>query len=481
MSLKSKTIGALSWSLVQEISRRGLQLVISILLARLLGPKEFGYLAMITIFIAVAQALMDSGFGSALIQRKDPSELDKSSVFHFNIAFGILLAAALCVAAPWIAEFYKQPQLTALTRAFSITLVINSLSVVQSAMMTRRLDFKSQAIISAASTGLSGIVGLIMAWRGFGVWSLVIQQMASSVIRTGLYWFMNSWRPLLACSFKSLREMFGFGAGMTATTILNTVFDNLYTLVIGKLFAAEALGFFNRAQTLQSTASQSIGVISNRVTFPVFSQLQGEPERFRAGLKRAMIAVAFVQFPMMLGLAGVAKPLILFLLTDKWAECIPILQLLCFAGLLYPIHLLNLNVLLAMGRSDLFFHLGMIKKVLSVICIVATYRWGMQAMVIGMVVTDVLSYFLNSFYTKRFIGYSIPEQMQDLFPYLLISALMGGIVFTVGLPPSVGHFGQLVFKVALGISFYAAASHILKLRAFAELSGLVRSRFALPA
>jgi O-antigen/teichoic acid export membrane protein len=465
-SLNSRTIGALSWSMTQEVTQRGLQFIIGIFLARLLGPEQFGLLAMLTVFIAVSDALLDSGFSSALIQRKEPTEADESSVFYFNIVIGFLLAGGLCLAAPLIAAFYHQPQLISLMRVLALVLVINSISVVQSALMVRRLDFKRQALISVASTAISGMVGLVMAWRGFGVWSLVGQQLAKGTIRSGLLWLLSPWRPKWLFRLSSLKALFGFGSGMVASIVLNNLFENLYLLVIGKLFSPVTLGFYTRAATLQTTVSQSLAAVANRVTFPVFSRLQDDPARLKRGLHRAMTTIALVQFPMLIGLAAVAKPLVLFLLTEKWAASIPYLQLLCFAGLLYPMHLLNLNVLIATGHTDLLLRLEIIKRLLVVVNISITFRWGVLAMVWGQVINNIIAYYLNSYFTRRLIGYSLAEQLRDLYPYLAASTVMGIMVVWANLPLSV---------------VYWLLCRGLRLPALAELSGIIRSRKFVPA
>ncbi|MGZ4960928.1 MAG: lipopolysaccharide biosynthesis protein [Limisphaerales bacterium] len=476
MSLKHKTLNALSWSLVQEIAGRGLQLGVGILLARLLGPKEFGLLAMLTIFIAVAQALVESGFASALIQRKEPTEADECSVFYFNLLIAGLLVGLLYLVAPWIAQFYKQPQLTALMRALSCILLINSGCVVQNALMVRRLDFKRQAVVAVCSLIVSGVVAVIMAWRGFGVWSLVGQQVSASLMRLMMLWQMNPWRPKWLFSTKSLRQLFAFGSGMMASTLTNQVCDNLMSLVIGRMFSPVMLGFYSRAVTLQDAASQALASMANRVTFPVFSQIQDDPPRMKRAVQKAMTTIAFVQFPMLIGLGAVARPLVLFLLTDKWAPTIPYLQLLCCAGLLYPVHLLNLSVLTSMGRSDLYFRLGVIKRVLQIAAMLVTFKWGVLVMVWGQVVVSFISFFVNSFYTKRFIGYSIPEQMRDLFPYATASCAMGLAVSVATLPIPEGHAGQLFFKIALGAIIYGVLGSVFPFGAVRELKSIVRNR-----
>jgi O-antigen/teichoic acid export membrane protein len=479
MSLKAKTFSALSWSLIQEVLQRGLQFAIGILLARLLEPKEFGLLAMLTIFIAVSQALVDSGFGSALIQRKEATGADECSVFYFNVSIAAVLVVILYMAAPWIAVFYKQPQLTHLLRALSVVLVINSVSVVQNSLMVRRLDFKRQAVVAASSMMVSGIVAVLLAWRGYGVWSLVGQQVCASIVRTAMLWWLNPWRPHWVFSKHSLRDLFAFGSRMMASSLANRLFDNLISLVIGKAFSPVMLGFYNRAATLQDTASQSLAGIANRVTFPVFSQLQDDPGRMKRGLKKAMTTIAFVQFPLLIGLAVVAKPLVLVLLTEKWVRSAPYLQLLCFAGMFYPVHLLNLNVLLAMGRSDLFFRLEVIKRFLQLLAIIVTFKFGVLAMVWGQVATSFISLFINGYYTKRFIGYSIPEQIRDLAPYLVASAVMGAVVALVNFSAIQSSLAQLVFKIVIGVATYGILSCGLKLDALKEMGGFARNRLAL--
>lgn len=480
-SFKIRTVNALSWSMVQEFSQRGLQLAIGILLARLLGPKEFGLLAMLAIFVAVAQDLVESGLGSALIQRKELTIADECSVFYFNVFAAVCFAGLLCLVAPLIAAFYHQPLLTPLTRVWSVVLVINSFGVVQSALMVRALNFKGQAVISVTSTGVSGVVGLSLAWSGWGVWSLVWQQITYGSVRAVLLWLLNSWRPRWLFSYPSLRAMFGFGSGMVAASLVGSAFENLYSVAIGRFYTPVALGFYNRADTLQSIASRLLSSIANRVTFPVFSQLQHDPARLKRGLQKAMTTLVFAQFPMMIGLAVVARPMVLLLLGEKWEPCIPYLQILCFAGSLYPMNLLNLNVLMARGRSDLFFRLVLIQRALVVVNIATTFHWGILAMVWGQFVIGVISYFVTSYYTRRFAGYSVPEQLRDVFPYLAASAVMGIIVALVNLPLPAGHPAQLSLKVCTGAVVYCAICSGFRLPALGEIMAMIRRRTAVPA
>jgi len=462
--------------MIQQLAVRGLQFGLGVVLARLLDPREFGLVAMLSVFLAVAQVLLDGGFAAALIQRKELTELHRCSIFYLNIAAALVLGVLLWLCAPGIATFYHQPLLKPMLRVLVLVPVINGFAVVQNTLLIKRLDFKKQTIILASASAVSGVVAFVLALRGYGVWSLVAQQIVQSVVNTVLLWLLGGWRPQLLFSLGALREMFAFGWGMLCAALLNMANDNLFPVLIGKFFTATDLGFFNRAQSVQSNASQNLGAIANRVTLSVFAGLQDDLPRFRSGLRKAMTGVAFLQFPMMVGLAVAAKPLVMLVFTEEWAPSIPYLQLLCFVGLLYPIHVLNLNVLFALGRSDLFLRLDVVKVVIFFLNALLTFRWGIKAMIWGQMITSVLAYFLNSYYTERLIHYSVWEQARDLCPYLAASALMGLIVMLAGsfLPP--GDLGQLAFRTAFGVVVYLVLCRSMRLPALGELAGVAFRR-----
>jgi O-antigen/teichoic acid export membrane protein len=448
---------------------RGVQFIVGIVLARLLMPEQFGLIGMLTIFIIVAQSFIDSGFVAALIQKRDASHIDICSIFYFNIIVGIAAAGLLCLIAPYIAAFYNQPILTPLTRVLSLTIVINSFGLIQNALLRKIIDFKTQTKVTLIASVPSGIVGIAMAVAGFGVWSLAIQQISSALFRTIFLWFFNTWRPALIFSFKALRGMFGYGSRLLVSGLLDTVFDNIYLLVIGKLFSAADLGFFTRAQTINEIPSYSLSGTVGRVTFPVFSTLQEEPARLKRGVKKALTTLVLVNFPMMIGLALVARPLVLVLLTEKWAPCIPYLQLLCMVGLLFPLCAMNVNVLQAMGRSDLILRLGIINKALVVISIAITYRWGIEAMIYGQIAVSIFSYYLNSYYNGVLIGYPIKEQLADLSSYLIMAIVMGLAVYIVGHVPLPNLWSLLLVQITAGFIVYICLCRLFKLPAFLEL------------
>jgi len=468
-SLKYKTLHALSWSFLESVGLQGVRFVTGIVLARLLFPEQFGLIWMLTIFMAVAQSFLDSGFGAALIQKREASPTDTCSIFYFNIVIGLAAAGLLCLVAPWIAAFYKQPTLTPLTRALSLTIVINSFGLIQNTILIKQINFKIQTKVSLIASGLSGIIAVTLAAKGFGVWSLVVQQISSTFFRTVFLWLLNAWRPALIFSLKSLREMFSFGSRMLASGLLDKIFNNIYLLVIGKLFSATDLGFFTRAWTMQQLPSETLSNMVERVTFPVFSTIQDDSARLKRGLKKALTMLVLVNFPMMIGLAVIARPLVLVLLTEKWAESIPYLQLFCLMGLLYPLHVINLNLLQALGRSDLFLRLEIIKKVLIVINIAVTWRWGISAIIYGMVAMSIISYYLNSYYSSVLIGYAIGEQLRDLFSYLIMAVLMGMAVYAAGLLPFPNQWSMLLVQIIIGIVIYVCLCWLFRLTAFMEI------------
>jgi len=475
-SLKSKTLHALFWSFLERFGQQGIQFVISIILARLLLPEEFGLIAMLMIFMAIAQSFINSGFGQALIQKQDATHIDECSIFYFNILVGFLAAGLLCLAAPWIARFYNQPLLVTLTYALSLNLIFNAFGLVQTALLTKQIDFKTQLKVSVLATVISGTIGVIMALNGLGVWSLVAQSLSSNLFRTILLWFFNTWRPSPVFSLDSLRGMFTFGSRLLASGLLDTVFRNIYIVVIGKLFSPAALGFYTRAKGLQELPVFNISAIISRVTFPVFSSMQDDKARLKRGVRKALTMLVMINFPMMVGLAIVAKPLVLVLLTEKWIPCVPYLQLLCVVGMLYPLHVINLNVLTAQGRSDLFLRLEILKKILIVIAIAVTYRWGIIAMIYGQIVTSCLAYFLNAYFTGKMLDYPITEQIRDLIPSLMLASIMGGGVYAFHYAPIVNQPVLLLVQIMTGVVLYSVLCYIFRISSFMEVIEMIKSR-----
>lgn len=479
-NLHKKTTRALFWSFLEAFAQKGVQFAVGIVLARLLFPEQFGLLGMLTIFMAVIRTFLDSGFGAALIQKQVITEKEISSIFYFNVLVGVAAAGLLCLAAPWIASFYRQPILAPLTRALSLTIVINSFGMIQSSLLTKQINFKTQTKVSLIAGLFSGTTGVTMAFLGFGVWSLVGQQISGTLCSTLCLWRFSPWRPSPVFSLDALRGLFGFGSRLLFSAVLNQTFDNIYLVVIGKVFSPTDLGFFTRAKTLNDLPSQTLAEMTGRVTFPVFSTIQDDPVRVKRGLRKALALLVMVNFPLMIGLALVSRPLVLVLLTDKWSASVPYLQLLCAGGLLFPLHLMNLNVLQALGRSDLFLRLEIFKKLLIVINIALTWRWGITAMIGGMIATSFIGYYLNSYYTGVLVRYPLREQLADLFPYLAAALLMGAGVYGAGLLSHGGAWSTLLVQAAAGLCSYLFLCRAFRLTAFMELwqAGLAAVRTA---
>lgn len=474
-SLKEKTVKGVFWSSVDRFSSQGIQFIFSILIARLLLPSDYGTVAMLNIFLAISQTFIDSGFGTALIRKIDRTEEDFSTVFYFNIAAALAFYGILWFTAPYIADFYDIPLLKDITRVVALTLVFGSFSGIQSAKLSIAIDFRSRAIISITVTLVTGALGLWMAYSGYGVWALVMQSMVSSLLRTILLWAFVRWMPKLVFSWKSFKELFSFGSKLLASGLLDTAYNNIYTLVIGKVFSSSALGVYSRADSLAQYPSSNITSVLQGVTFPVLSSIQNEPERLTSAYKKFIRLSAFVVFPLMIGLSAVADPLIRLVLTDKWEGAIYLLQIICFSMMWYPVHAINLNLLQVEGRSDYFLKLEIIKKIQGVIVLCITIPLGLVTMCYGRVVSSVLCLVYNTYYTKKLIDYGFASQMKDLLPILAHSLVMGVIVWMIVLfLPSL--WLQLVVGVIAGAAYYLVGAYIMRFDELNELLSLLHIR-----
>jgi len=429
----SRSITALGWSSIDVAGRQGIQFVVTLILARLLSPAEFGLLAMLSLFIALATSVVDSGFGSALIQRRQITEADKSSVFLFNAAMGALVALSIFSAAPLIARFYRQPILLPLTRLMALNLFIGSFGVVQVALLTRDLDFRTPCKTGIIAMIASGATAVWMAWSGYGVWSLAVQSVIYTSVSTGLIWVFCPWTPSLRLRIQSLRSLFGFGSRLLASGLLGTFFDRIQLTVIGKAFSAVDLGYYTRAYSTEQFPAALMSAVVSRVTFPVFAQRSHDPQAFKLCVRRAVISLMIPMLPMMVGLAVLARPLVLVLFGEKWLPCVRYLQALSVVGAFWPLHIINLNVLTALGRSDLFLRLEVVKRILTGLGLLVTFRVSVMAVVWAVLIVSVICVFVNTYYTKSLIGYGLLSQLRDLAPYFGISVFTGATAWVVGL------------------------------------------------
>lgn len=474
-SLKQKAAKGILWSTVERFSVQGVQFVIMIVMARLLTPYDYGIIGMLAIFIAVAQSLIDSGFSQALIRKQDRTDVDNNTVFYFNIVVSALLYLILYVSAPFVADFYDTPQLCSVMRVVCLGIVFNSFAVVQRALLTIRIDFKTQAKAALTAAAISGIVGIVMAWHGLGIWSLVVQQLLNLGVNTGLLWLLSKWRPRLVYSWLSFHELFAFGSKLLASGLLDTVYRNIYPIVIGKLFSASSLGHYTRAHQFSEFPSSNVTGIIQRVTYPVLCEIQNDDVRLANIYRKFLKLSAFVIFPLMAGLAAVAEPFVNIMLGSQWGFCGQLLQVICFSMMWYPVHSINLNLLQVKGRSDLFLRLEVIKKILGVAVLCVTAPFGLMVMCYGQIFSSLVSLVINTYYTGKLINVGFVRQMRDLLPTTILCLIMFTLILLVN------HFigndvVELCTGIVVGVVFYSLSSRVFKFSELDELLSLIKRK-----
>ena len=476
-SLKQKTISGLTWSFIDNFSNIGIQFIIGIILARILSPKEFGLIGMITVFISISQSFIDSGFSNSLIRKNNCTQKDYSTVFYFNLIIGVVFYTLLFFLAVPISNFFNEPKLIEIIRILGIVLIISSFSIIQRAILTKRVDFKLQTKISIISSIVSGAIAIYMAYSGYGVWSLVWKTIVATLTTSTLLWFWNNWHPQFIFNFKVFVEHFKFGYKLLLSGLINTLYLNVYYLIIGKFFSAVELGYYTRAEQFSNLPSSNITGVINRVSYPVLSQLQDEPLKLKSGYKKLIKTTMFISFVLMIGMAAIAKPLILTLIGVKWASSIIYLQLLCFSAMLYPLHALNLNILNVKGRSDLFLKLEIIKKIVAIPIIFVVIFLGVKAMIFGFIILSFAAYFLNAHWSGKLINYSIKEQILDIIPSFLLSLFMGLIVFSLEYVVPLKPLYLLLLQFSLGAFLTIFFSKLFKLEGYMEIKEIIISKF----
>lgn len=458
--LKEKTVSGLLWNFSGSFIQQGISFIVGIILARLLMPKEFGLIGMVAVFIAVSNSLVDSGFSQALIQRKNPTQADYDTVFYFNIGVSCLMYGTVFLSAGLAARFFAEPQLVSLLRVLALTIIVDSFNIIHRTILVKKIDFKILTRIQIIASLFSGLIAILLAFKGFGVWSLVFRSVISSFVQSCLYWYYDRWLPTMQFSSRSFGSLFFFGSKLLASGLMDTLYQNIYYVIIGRYFSASELGFYSRADQFKSMVSQNITSTVATVTYPALSSIADQPERLKRGYRRAVRSTMFITFPLLFGLAVVAEPLLMLLIGEKWRQSVPYLQLLCFAAMLYPLHAMNLNILKVKGRSDLFLRLEILKKLMIVPIISVAIHWGITGLISGLILQSVLAYFINSFYASELISYPVKEQLRDIMPGFLIAALMGMIIYVFGLFLSDIHVVKLVLQVFAAIGIYGFFSRV---------------------
>lgn len=476
MSLKKQAISGMLWTFAQQFSVQGISFIVSIILARLLLPEEFGLIAMISVFVGVSNAVISSGMTQSLVRTDHLDDDDFSTVFYFNLAVSILIYILIFAVAPLIADFYHQVLLVNILRVYSVVFVLDAFSAIQVTRLTKSLDFKSQMKVAVPSLIISSIVGITMAIYGYGVWSLVGAAIVKSFFNTVQYWLWSSWRPVLRFKMEKFRQHFNYGFKIMLAGILDIIFSNAYTIIIGKFFLPAQVGFYNRADALQQLPVLNITTMVNKVVFPLFSAMQNDETRLQSTYKKIMQMVIYLVAPVLLIMAAIAEPLFRFLFTDKWLPAVPYFQILCLNGILFPIHSYNLIILKVKGRSDLFLKLEIVKKIIIVLVILFSIQFGIYGLLYGSVISSVLCFFVNTHYSGKFLNYPSLSQIRDVFPMILLGAIVGLTAFSVDYFLEKYHvvdFLRLLFSSTAATIFYIVISHLFKVSSYSELKLII--------
>ncbi|MFV0590520.1 MAG: lipopolysaccharide biosynthesis protein [Draconibacterium sp.] len=471
--LKQKTIHGLFWSFLDNFAKLGVQFIVGIILARILSPREFGLVGMITIFIAVSQTFVDSGFGAALIRKKVCSDTDYSTVFFFNLVIALAVYFLLFISAGAISNFFDEPQLAGLVKVLGLGIIFSSFGIIQQTILTREINFKIQTKATLIASLGSGGLAVTMALLGFGVWSLVALTVSRFAIATLFLWIWSPWRPVWVFSMRSFKELFSFGSKLLISAIIDTVYQNVYLLIIGKYFSAQDLGFYTRADQFRNLPSKNIMAVVQRVSYPVLSSIQEEKERLRSNYQKLIRSTMMITFLLMLGMVAVAKPMVLTLIGEKWEPSVVYLQLLCLVGMFYPLQALNLNMLNVKGRSDLFLKLEIVKKLFAVPVIIIGIVWGIKIMIVGMIVNSIIGYLINSYFSGQLIGYSTIQQIKDILPSFLLAIIVNVIVFFIGEVLTSSSWIVLGIQLILGAALFVGFGEILKMHDYLYIKKII--------
>ncbi len=459
--LKKKTKKGLYWTTLNQFSNYGMQFLIGIVMARLLTPEDYGIVALPAVFMAVAGVFVDSGFGSAMVRKPELNEEDLSTAFYYSIAIGIICYVCIYVSSPWIAHFYNVPVLEDLMKVTALTFLINPFGTPQSIILKRRLDFKTPTKIAIVSKIVMGFCGISIAYMGYGVWALVLSSFFSSIISLFLTWYAVRWYPRAGWSRDSFRYLWGYGNKMLASGLIYQLYINIVPIFVGKFYSPRELGVYNCANHYGEMFSTNASGILQQVTFPVLSKMQDDNDALRNNYRKLLKASAFIIFPLMLMLSALARPLIILMITEKWEGSILLLQLMCFSMMWYPIHAINLNLLQVKGRSDLFLHLEIIKKVYGLAALAITLPISLVAVVLSRWVTNVLSLIVNTYYTQKIIDVGFVQQMRDLMPTFALSLVMFCVIHVTNYFVD-NYYLQIIIGGVVGVAFYIGVALLFR-------------------
>ncbi|WP_372995831.1 lipopolysaccharide biosynthesis protein [Lutispora sp.] len=465
---RSKVLSSLFWKFMERGGNQGIQFIVQLVLARILLPEDYGLIALVAIFITISAVFVQSGFNTALIQKKDADEVDFSSVFYLSLFVAGFLYIALFFASPFIADFYGEPQLISVLRVLAATLIFGAVNSIQNAIIARKMKFKMLFLSSLGSIVISGTAGIAAAYSGLGVWALVVQQLLNQLSITVILWFTVKWRPKLVFSISRVAGLFSYGSKLLASALIDTVYKDIRSLIIGKIYNPSILGFYNRGQQFPKLIVTNINGSIQSVILPTLSAHQENRKRVKEIMRRAIVTSSFIMFPMMIGLAVVAEPLVKIILTDKWLPAVPFLQIFCASYALWPIHTANLQAINAMGRSDIFLKLEIIKKAIGLVILTISIPFGVYVMAWGTLLSGVISSFINAYPNLKLLDYSYKEQWHDILPSLLTSLVMGAIVYILKYL-NIAVYQMLILQVVSGIVIYIFLARMFKLESYCYL------------
>lgn len=475
MDNRKKVFSNLVWRFLERGGSQAVSFVVSIVLARLLEPALYGSIALVLVITSILQVFVDSGMATALIQKKDTDDLDFSSVFYFNLAFCLLLYAGLFLAAPLIGRFYGDPSLVPVIRVLGITIVVSGVKNVQQAYVAKTMQFRRFFFATLGGTLFSAAVGIAMAYMGYGIWALVMQQLLNTAVNTAILWLTVGWKPQRCFSLQRLKVLVAYGWKILVSALLDTVYLKLYQVVVGLKYTSSDLAFYNKGDQYPNLLVENINSSIDSVLLPVLSAEQEQREHVREMTRRAVKTSTYIMFPMMAGLALCAEPFVRLLLTEKWLPCVPYMQIFCMMYAFYPLHTANLNAIKAMGRSDIFLKLEIIKKLISTVLLVAAVNFGVYAIALSQLLSCLIAMAVNAWPNRKLLGYSLLSQLKDILPPAALALVMGVCVWCVGLL-GLGDLPTLALQILLGVLVYAALSALLKVDSFLYLLGFLRRR-----
>lgn len=458
---KSKILSSLFWKLMERGGTQGIQFIVQIVLARLLSPKDFGTIAIVMVFVSVAQVFVQSGFNTALIQKKEVDRDDFSSVFYLSLFVALILYVILYISSPFLAYYYRDPILEPVLRVIGITFFFGAFNSIQNALVARNMSFKKLFLSSIGAILISGFLGISTAYMGFGVWALVIQQLSNAILITVIMWFTVKWRPKLSFSFKKVRILFSFGWKLLVSSLLNVTYMEIRTLLIGRIYTPSVLGYYNRGQQFPKVIVTNIDGSIQSVMLPTLSAYQDNKKRIKEMMRRAIVTSSFLIFPIMFGMMAIAEPLVKIILTDKWIPAVPFMQIFCISFALMPIHTANLQAINAMGRSDIFLKLEITKKIIGIIILAATIPFGVYSIALGEVLIGIISTFINAYPNKNILDYSYKEQMIDIMPPFLMALIMAITIYFLNYA-TLPTWQALTLQCLTGIIIYFGLAKISK-------------------